>query len=287
MNRFTSTLTKFASLILVLIAVLGFSQNQNSLLWKVSGNGLKNPSYVFGTYHMLCSKDFQIKDKVKNALNSSEQFMMEVNFSDPETMTVMQSAMMAKQKLSDLLSAKEVEVMKANISKFGYRFEDVEGMSPMVINSLLMVKYFDCAPTELKMIDVELMNLAASGDKIIGGLETAKEQMETLGKFLTPSDLVKTVSKFEEGKEIMVKLKKAYLDEDLATLDVLMKDRKEMTQEQEDLLLNNRNKNWVKMMPELMTDNSTFFAVGAGHLLGKEGVITLLQKQGYTVTPVN
>lgn len=287
MNRFTSTLTKFASLVLVLIAVLGFSQNQNSLLWKVSGNGLKNPSYVFGTYHMLCSKDFQIKDKVKNALNSSEQFMMEVNFSDPETMTVMQSAMMAKQKLSDVLSPKEVEVMKANISKFGYRFEDVEGMSPMVINSLLMVKYFDCAPTELKMIDVELMNLAASGDKIIGGLETAKEQMETLGKFLTPSDLVKTVSKFEEGKEMMVKLKKAYLDEDLATLDVLMKDRKEMTQEQEDLLLNNRNKNWVKMMPELMTDNSTFFAVGAGHLLGKEGVITLLQKQGYTVTPVN
>ena len=117
--------------------------------------------------------------------------------------------------------------------------------------------------------------------------KTAKEQMETLGKFLTPSDLVKTVSKFEEGKEMMVKLKKAYLDEDLASLDVLMKDRKEMTQEQEDLLLNNRNKNWVKMMPELMTDNSTFFAVGAGHLLGKEGVITLLQKQGYTVTPVN
>lgn len=287
MNRFTSTLTKFASLVLVLIAVLGFSQNQNSLLWKVSGNGLKNPSYVFGTYHMLCSKDFQIKDKVKNALNSSEQFMMEVNFSDPETMTVMQSAMMAKQKLSDVLSPKEVEVMKANISKFGYRFEDVEGMSPMVINSLLMVKYFDCAPTELKMIDLELMNLAASGDKIIGGLESAKEQMEILGKFLTPSDLVKTVSKFEEGKEMMVKLKKAYLDEDLATLDVLMKDRKEMTQEQEDLLLNNRNKNWAKMMPELMTDNSTFFAVGAGHLLGKEGVIMLLQKQGYTVTPVN
>lgn len=287
MNRFTSTFTKFASLVLVLIAVLGFSQNQNSLLWKVSGNGLKNPSYVFGTYHMLCSKDFQIKDKVKNALNSSGQFMMEVNFSDPETMTVMQSAMMAKQKLSDVLSPKEVEVMKANISKFGYRFEDVEGMSPMVINSLLMVKYFDCAPTELKMIDVELMNLAASGDKIIGGLETAKEQMETLGKFLTPSDLVKTISKFEEGKEMMVKLKKAYLDEDLATLDLLMKDRKEMTQEQEDLLLNNRNKNWVKMMPELMTDNSTFFAVGAGHLLGKEGVIMLLQKQGYTVTPVN
>ena len=287
MTRFTSTLTKLASLVLVLITVLGFSQNQNSLLWKVSGNGLKNPSYVFGTYHMLCSKDFQIKDKVKTALNSSEQFMMEVNFSDPETMAVMQSSMMAKQKLSDVLSPKEVEVMKANISKFGYRFEDIENMSPMVINSLLMVKYFDCAPTELKMIDVELMNLAASGDKIIGGLETAKEQMETLGKFLTPSDLVKSVTKFEEGKGMMSNLKKAYLDENLAALDQLIKDRKEMTQEQEELLLNNRNKNWVKMMPQLMTDNSTFFAVGAGHLLGKEGVITLLQKQGYTIAPVN
>lgn len=239
--------------------------------------------------HTTCCalKIFKIKDKVKNALNSTEQFMMEVNFSDPETMMVMQSSMMAKNKLSDVLEAKDIQVLKTNLPKFGYRFEDIESMSPMVINSLLMVKYFDCAPTDLKMIDVELMNLAASSDKIIGGLEQAKEQMDLLGNYLTPKELVKSVSRFEESKAMMLQLQKSYLEEDLASIDRLMKDRKEMTQEQEDLLLNNRNKNWLKIMPELMKDNSTFFAVGAGHLLGEEGVITLLQKQGYMVTPVN
>ena len=287
MNTVFSAVSKLICILLLVTAVLGFSQNQNSLLWKVSGNGLKDPSYVFGTYHMLCSKDFKIKDKVKNALNSTEQFMMEVNFSDPETMMVMQSSMMAKNKLSDVLEAKDIQVLKTNLPKFGYRFEDIESMSPMVINSLLIVKYFDCAPTDLKMIDVELMNLAASSDKIIGGLEQAKEQMDLLANYLTPKELVKSVSRFEEGKAMMLQLQKAYLEEDLASIDRLMKDRKEMTQEQEDLLLNNRNKNWVKLMPELMKDNSTFFAVGAGHLLGEEGMITLLQKQGYMVTPVN
>ncbi|HJW29526.1 MAG TPA: TraB/GumN family protein, partial [Saprospiraceae bacterium] len=55
----------------------------------------------------------------------------------------------------------------------------------------------------------------------------------------------------------------------------------------EDLLLNNRNRNWIPRIGEWMRKGTTLFAVGAGHLGGKNGVIRLLQKAGYKVTPVS
>jgi uncharacterized protein len=54
----------------------------------------------------------------------------------------------------------------------------------------------------------------------------------------------------------------------------------------EDVLLINRNKNWIPVMEKNMLQSGTFFAVGAGHLPGDDGVISLLRKSGYKVVPV-
>ncbi len=54
----------------------------------------------------------------------------------------------------------------------------------------------------------------------------------------------------------------------------------------EDLLLNNRNKNWVKQLKEIMKKQSVFVAVGAGHLVGDFGLINLLKRAGYKVEPL-
>ena len=53
-----------------------------------------------------------------------------------------------------------------------------------------------------------------------------------------------------------------------------------------DILLNNRNRNWVKQLKTIMKKESVFVAVGAGHLVGESGVIALLKKEGYTLTPI-
>ena len=57
-------------------------------------------------------------------------------------------------------------------------------------------------------------------------------------------------------------------------------------EENQDLLLNNRNKNWVQQLKDIMEKESAFIAVGAGHLVGKQGLIELLKKEGYIVTPL-
>jgi uncharacterized protein len=54
----------------------------------------------------------------------------------------------------------------------------------------------------------------------------------------------------------------------------------------DDLLLKNRNKNWVKQLKQIMENKSVFVAVGAGHLVGNDGLISLLKKAGYNVVPL-
>ena len=63
-------------------------------------------------------------------------------------------------------------------------------------------------------------------------------------------------------------------------------DKELMSVSTKETLLDNRNVNWLKIMPEMMQKESVFFAVGAAHLAGDLGVINLLKKAGYTVKPI-
>ena len=78
-----------------------------------------------------------------------------------------------------------------------------------------------------------------------------------------------------------------YRDQDLDRMDELMKKSDPGMESYMDLLLYDRNRRWVSLMPEQMKEGSILFAVGAGHLPGDQGVIKLLQKQGYSVKPMD
>jgi uncharacterized protein YbaP (TraB family) len=78
----------------------------------------------------------------------------------------------------------------------------------------------------------------------------------------------------------------AYKKQDLKKLEDLMVETDAGLAAFTDILLYRRNQNWVKKLKTLMAERSLVIAVGAGHLPGEKGVINLLRKEGYTVTPV-
>ena len=78
----------------------------------------------------------------------------------------------------------------------------------------------------------------------------------------------------------------AYKKQDLKKLEDLMVETDAGMAGFTDLLLYHRNQNGVKRLKTLMLEKSLVIAVGAGHLPGEKGVINLLRKEGYTVTPV-
>ncbi|MDR4953097.1 TraB/GumN family protein [Chryseobacterium sp. ES2] len=262
-------------------------EKENSLLWEVSGNGLVRPSYITGTFHILCSKDFEIKPKVWNALNKSESFVMEINYTDQSEMASIQKMMAADKKISEQLTASEAKDLDKTLANYGTSLKNIDSHSSTALYSLVATKAIPCPQNEVKMYEIELLKTALQNKKSVSGLEKVDDQTNAISQAY---DLKETISQLKLGDEYAVAAKQmteAFKNENLKELDLLIKNPKFMNNKQEKLVLTDRNKKWVEKMPEMMKNQSSFFAVGSGHLWGENGLINLLRAKGYTVKPVS
>jgi uncharacterized protein YbaP (TraB family) len=98
--------------------------------------------------------------------------------------------------------------------------------------------------------------------------------------------LVESIKSSDTENDQFDQMVKLYKAQDIVGMVSMMGEEEAGMAGYEDLLLNQRNRNWVPVMGEMMMAQPTFFAVGAGHLAGDQGVVSLLRKAGYTVEPV-
>ncbi|OCA72663.1 hypothetical protein BBH99_13150 [Chryseobacterium contaminans] len=263
------------------------TDNENSLLWEVSGNGLSKPSYIAGTFHILCNKDFEIKPKTWTALNQAENFVMEINYTDQNEMAAMQKMMVADKKISEQLTPEEAKELDKVLADYGTNLKNVDSHSPQALYALVATKAIPCPPNEVKMYEIELLKEALKNKKNVNGLEKVNDQINAIGQSY---DLKEVIAQLKLSKEYTIasqKMTEAFKNENLKNLDQLIKDPKFMNKKQEKLMLTDRNTKWVEKMPEIMKKQSSFFAVGGGHLWGENGLINLLKAKGYTVKPIS
>lgn len=266
-----------------------FSQQSpaaSSLLWEISGNGLKTPSYLYGTYHILCEADFRIKEKTKQAFARASRIVMEVNLTDTSEMAAtIRMAMSPDKKLSQQIAPDQARLLDSLLTaRFSLPLAKVDQFTPAGLLSIIVYKAAGCP--NIKMPDMELMKMAGIAGKKTGGLEMVADQMEVLNKITDIPTLFQYLQDADTYLAYSREMVNAYKTEDLHTLDQLLRNRKYMTVAAEELILDVRNRNWVEKMPGLMEKESVFFAVGAGHLSGNNGVISLLQHKGYNVKPI-
>lgn len=164
----------------------------------------------------------------------------------------------------------------------GLSVQQVDAFSLLTVMSLISMKTFGC--NDLKFYEVDFVEKAKSRNIEIAGLETVKSQFKSLENAYTDAEIIAMLeeSDLEETKQLVRDYKKENL-EDLyknATAESLMNAKAKKS------MLDDRNMNWVKFLPEIMKKESLFVAVGAAHLAGDLGVINLLRKAGYTVTPI-
>ncbi|MCI3937415.1 TraB/GumN family protein [Chryseobacterium aahli] len=260
---------------------------ENSTLWEVSGNGLTKPSYIAGTFHIMCSQDFEIKSKVIKALEKSDQFVMEINYTDPAEMTAMQKMYQTDKKLSDQLTPAEAKELDKILADYGTDLTKMDNSSSQALYALISMKAIPCPQTEVKLYEIELLKNALKIKKKVFGLEKVEDQMTSINKAY---DLKAVIQQLKMGKEYEILLKEmivAFKKEDIKSLYTLFKNDKIMNAKQEKAMLTDRNNNWAEKMPEMMKKESSFFAVGGAHLMGKNGVIQLLKSKGYTLKPIS
>ena len=256
---------------------------ENSLLWEVTGNGLSKPSYLYGTIHMICSADYFFSEKAKKAFDSSNKLVLEINLSDPKEMTEVQKIAMGKEPLTKTLTPENVLKLDNILQKkTGMTIQQVDNFSLFTVMSLIIMKTFGC--NDLKFYEMNFIELAKQRNLSISGLETVKEQFEAFGKGYSNTEMIAMLE--ESNKEETDKLIAKYKEENLMAMYDITTDKKIINEKTKKAILDNRNQNWLKKIPQLIKSESTFIAVGSAHLAGNLGLINLLRKAGYTVKPV-
>lgn len=274
-------------LVLLICIVLNSFAQDSSMLWKISGNGLKQDSYLFGTIHMLCPDDFVIKQKNLDALNASKKVVFEVDLSKPENAKSLQAFMVSDPNFIKSFSEDDIKKMDSVLMAQQLSIKLLDYVSPVAVISLFSMKGFNCPdPTKMKSYEVELSALATSQGKAIGELETPDFQFNLLKDLITPKLFMESVFQLDEYPALTVKMVQAYKSENLEELTELLQDPVWMTKEQKEKLLIGRNLNWSNLIPPMINEESCFIAVGAGHLAGDQGLITLLREKGFKMEAI-
>lgn len=280
-----------------LFAVVSVSAQttQKSLAWKITGNGLKETSYLYGTMHTQDQRVFNFKDGVLEAHKEAEVYVMEVDMGLMDQFSVMGMMIMeGDTTLKELLTKSQYD------SVFNY-FNDSLGQPLTLFNTMMpiftaqIIELQDLGSDQEMALDLYFADLAKDQGKVVIGLETAEEQMNAL-KAVSNKDqaafLYELVKSKYEGTEdnTMKDLVELYVQGDLeGMLSITSQESMSSSKAQEDFennLIVKRNRIMTSRMIKIIHKQSAFAAVGAAHLGGRDGIITLLRDQGYIVEPL-
>lgn len=265
--------------------LLTFSNAQESaLLWKIEGDSIDQPSYLFGTIHMIPKKEYFFPNYMKDAFKSCEQLIMEINLNEVS--------------LKDQLSVASTFFLDKNIDQYvsknklaDYRtyLQDTLKMKAKKVDKLFLMKPFYASSLiykkaigKFKAYEKELNKMATKQKMSVSGLETFREQINIINS-LSVKDQFESTPYSSVLINEYYKLLEDYKKQNLSVFWTMMQEESEDVLNE---LLINRNKRWIPKIEMSIREKPAFIAVGAAHLAGPEGVIELLKKQGYQVTPV-
>ncbi|MGV3460085.1 MAG: TraB/GumN family protein [Flavobacterium sp.] len=280
-------------ILLALIALAGLTAHaqklDNALLWKITGPGLSQPSYLFGTIHITC--DATLDARTKKALDDTKQMYLELDMDDPNMQAEMMGGFMMKDgmTMSNLASAEDFALVDAFLTKnLGMSAKMMNTFKPALVSSMLYPKMIDCP---MQSFEMELMKVAVAQEEEILGLESVADQMNVFDAIPYKEqmdELVKTAKGgMENDKKEFAKMLAIYNSKDLEAMHKMMDESdNKMYSKFEDVMLDSRNKKWIAVIIAAAKTKPTFFAVGAAHLGGDNGVIKLLRKAGYKAEAV-
>jgi len=266
--------------------------NENGLLFEISGNGLKKPSYIFGTFHILCPTDVMPMDKFAPYIDKSDQLIMELDMDDPNVMGSMAkgAAISDGRTIKDFLTAEQyAKVDEMFKNSLGLSVDAVKTLKPAILSVLVVTspKMLGCSPPS--SYDLSFVKVAADKKKPIIGLETVEFQSKTLESQpleKQAESLAKMAEDPQKAADELKKLISTYKEQDIEKLHKLAIEQNKTDVNFEKDLLDDRNAAWIPKIEGIIKTTPSFIAVGAGHLGGPKGVISLLRGKGYKVTPI-
>ncbi len=269
----------------------------NTLLWKISGKGLKKPSYLFGTMHLQDKRIFNLGDSFYHHFERAEGFAIEVDFREYLDSVLTKGFQLAEdESLRDDDNIKESRIMVDSTATLEVPPPPpgVE-MAPAKMPRSIRKEFRKIRNEQIKsllqygrmptILDAYLYGMAMKQGKWLGAVEEVKDQFSVRDEMGKDIDAEEEIKKPE--KSLLTSLGNminVYLAQDLSQIEEIALNQQ--SARTKTLVFNNRNFKMARSIDSLSHLRSMFYAVGAAHLPGDSGVIKLLRTQGYTVTPV-
>ena len=244
-------------------------EKTGALLWEITGNGLKQPSYIFGTHHLFPLSFLDSVSGVKRVFASSKQMVGEILLGDMATLAAELSAagMMPQDTTWQmLLSDDDYQLVDKQLTAmFGTGLQSFGVMKPSMVNTAYTAMLYRKMYPNLRQdeaFDLWFQQQAADLVCMLRNSEYVEQNSKKLNAMYRAADL--------KGMEALM------LSDDICP----------MSAEQQIALVDARNQRWLQKLPSIMAAKPSFIAVGCMHLVGKKGLLVGLQKLGYKVKPV-
>jgi uncharacterized protein YbaP (TraB family) len=263
-----------------------------ALLYKVTGNGLAKPSYIFGTIHIVCPDDMFPMEQINTAIAGSDRLILELDMDDPKELAVMGGGVMIAggKSFTEYLTPDEYKKVDEWVTaSLGISVDKVKTLKPIMLQTMLLTqpKIIGCAKPGA--YETTFMGTATANKKDVEGLETAAFQFEALDKIpleKQAKDLYKAAQNPQLAADQFKSLVAAYKLQDSNKLYDELNRQMADSRAMQVTLLDERNAIWVPKLEAAMKEKPSFIAVGGGHLGGKKGILNLLKKQGYKLEPI-
>ncbi|MCI9606833.1 MAG: TraB/GumN family protein [Muribaculaceae bacterium] len=288
--------------IMICAAVLAASiAAQAQLLWKVTSPGSDKVSYIVGTHHLAPQGMIDSISGLKDAIKGVDAVYGEVDMTTitPDIQQKMMAMMAAPadSTLNLVLTKEQYDSVGAIVNKYFNGMATVDqlaALKPVALSTQLSLMQNIAAfpgfnPAE--QLDTKIQQEATALGKQAKGFETIEFQLGILyGDPIAEQAeaLMKTVRHDTESIELSKKLANAYIKGDLDEMYSVIRDKDlGMDDDAVRKLITDRNVNWASMLKFILPQQSVLVAVGAGHLPGSNGMISLLRGLGFVVEPVN
>lgn len=271
------------------------------LLYKISGNGLKQPSYLLATHHLAPISMIEKINGLQKAMQEAECIVGEIDLTkDQSAMAAqMQPYMIAPSDstLSMVIAPEDFKRIDPVFQKYapmpGMTLAMLEPLKPSAVSTMVATMMVLSSVPDYNpemQLDRTLQTEMQKAGKTIGELETIEKQCEVLFNSnpirIQAKTLVDLLSNPDKAGIEAKKMTDAYMIGDLAAVAEIETNENDPEEKAWlEHLLYERNASWLKQIPELLEKRSTLIAVGALHLVGDKGLIQGLKNMGYVVEP--
>jgi hypothetical protein len=282
-----------ASITVIFASLMSAQVWAESSVWKVT----KGNDYIFigGTVHILPPSEFPLPAEFEQAYKKSDAIVLEAKLPDPSDSSFQMKMMLTMaysdgKTITEFISPKTQQQLSNYVTSLGADFAMFAGFKPGFLMTMLTMLEAQKSQLSGEGVDMFYSKKASTDNKAIEYFETADFQMNMIAQMGMGNEekFVKSnLKQMQDFKSVFLGLLKAWRAGNTEQLNKLALEPMKEDPETVKLMLTDRNKNWIKDIDQMFTDNDKeFVLVGVAHLVGEDSVLDLLKAKGYQISKI-